>query len=330
MNLKKIILASSIIELIIILVLTVYVYDKKDEVLGTKVSINPINKEDLIFSKEGNLKYFYEQRPIEIINSKPTWLPYDYSYTITINAEGLNDRFDYSIDKDPSSFRIVTIGDSYTFGSYVDTKDNYPEQLEDLLNKSLSCTNIKKFEVINLGVGGYDIEYAVTLFKKHGIKYSADLILWLLKDDDMDQIREFISAKSKEYRIQMEKSGKLKEYEKNGVFYANILKATRELEKAYGKDSILDYQYAVMKSFLTMYKNPLLVLSFPSGLNKENQKFIEKFIKESSIVYFYSQLPIPVNPDTALLDGHPNKAGYTLFANDIFRYLVDTRLIPCN
>mgnify|MGYP001617868220 CR=1 FL=1 len=59
---KKFILVASVLELIIISVLVINIFKNKDEVLGTKVSINPINKEDLIFSEEGNLKYYYEPK----------------------------------------------------------------------------------------------------------------------------------------------------------------------------------------------------------------------------------------------------------------------------
>lgn len=330
MTFKKIILAVSLIELIVIVILTINFYRNKNHVLGTKVSINPIEKQDLIFSEAGDLKHFYEPKPNIIKSKKAEWLPVGYDYTITINADSLNERFDYSADKPQDVFRIIALGDSFTYGEYVNTKDNYPEQLEDLLNNFSSCLNIKKFEVINLGVGGYDIEYAVTRFKKHGVKYSPDLILWLLKNDDIYEIKEQISAKSEEYRKEMVESGELKKYEEKGMFYIYNVKASEDVAKIFGKEKVLEYQFAALKSLWTIYKNPLLVLSFPTRLNKEEQEFIEKFINESSNAYFYGQLPVPVNPDTALPDGHPNKEGYSLFANNIFRYLTDNHLIPCN
>jgi hypothetical protein len=110
MTLKKIILAASLIELIVIVILGINVYKNKNNVLGTKVSINPINKEDLIFPEEGNLKHFYEPKPNSIKSNKPEWLPINYSHEITINADSLNERFDYSFDKPQDVFRIITLG----------------------------------------------------------------------------------------------------------------------------------------------------------------------------------------------------------------------------
>src|SRR3989344_4665615 len=318
MTLKKFILIASLIELIIIAVLAANVYKNKDNVLGTKDSVNPIDKGDLIFPEEGDLEYFYEPKPNNIESKKQDWLPNGYEYTITINADSLSERFDYSADKPQDVFRIITLGDSFTYGLYVNTKDNYPEQLEDLLNSSLPCRNIKKFEVINLGMGGYDIQYAAERFKKRGLKYNPDLILWLLKNDDLDQIMEKISAKSNEYKRQMEESGELKEYEEKGIFYPYVVKATQELGETYRKEQILDYQYAAMKSLRTIYNDPLVFLSSPFGLTNEFKDVIEKFVRENSHSYYYSQLPNLVGADSALPDGHPNKAGYTLYVNNIF------------
>ena len=58
------------------------------------------------------------------------------------------------IKKNKDTFRIITLGDSFTFGMYINTKDNWTELLEDKLNSDMGCKNISMFEVINLGVGG--------------------------------------------------------------------------------------------------------------------------------------------------------------------------------
>jgi len=165
---KLILIWIVLFELVVVAFLAVRIYLNQSKVLGETVSMNPINKDELIFSEEGNLKYFYERKPNSIDSKKQEWLPNNYDYEITINAESLNERFDYSSDKPQDVFRIITIGDSFTYGKYVNTKENYPERLEDLLNKELKCQNIKRFEVINLGMGGYDIEYSVHRFKIRG------------------------------------------------------------------------------------------------------------------------------------------------------------------
>jgi hypothetical protein len=56
----------------------------------------------------------------------------------TFNQDGLNERYDYNTTKPDGIFRIITLGDSFTFGHFVDTKDNWTERLEDLLNEDNS------------------------------------------------------------------------------------------------------------------------------------------------------------------------------------------------
>ena len=111
-----------------------------------------------------------------------------------INSDTFNERFDYEINKDDKTFRIITLGDSFTFGYIVDTKNNWTELLEDKLNQ-LHCANFDKIEVINLGVVGYDIQYSVERFKLRGKKYNPDLVLWLLKGDDFQEIKEIVQPK---------------------------------------------------------------------------------------------------------------------------------------
>ena len=71
---------------------------------------------------------FVFQKVIEKVNE---WGPNKGTYTI--NNDSLNERFNYSENKDKNTFRIITLGASYTYGLYVDTKNNWTEILEDIL-----------------------------------------------------------------------------------------------------------------------------------------------------------------------------------------------------
>ena len=135
-----------------------------------------IKKENLIFPEDSEFKYYYELQPNTKYTDEPGWL--DYKVTYIHNADGLNERFDYTVEKPENTFRIITLGDSFTFGQFVNTKDNWPEQLEDMLNQNLTTDEIKKFEVINLGMSGFDVPYLIKRYKDIGAKYNPDLIIW--------------------------------------------------------------------------------------------------------------------------------------------------------
>ena len=74
---------------------------------------------------------------------------------------------------------IVALGDSFTFEFSVNTVDSWPEQLENMFVQKSNFCNARKVEVINLGMGRFDIPYTVERYKKNiGDKYRPNLILW--------------------------------------------------------------------------------------------------------------------------------------------------------
>jgi hypothetical protein len=75
---------------------------------------------------------------------------------------------DYSIDKPDGVFRVLAIGDSYTYGAEVGDDDTYSHRLETLLRSG---------EVINFGVRAYGIDQAVLKYLKYGRAYRPDVLV---------------------------------------------------------------------------------------------------------------------------------------------------------
>ena len=63
-----------------------------------------------------------------------------------------------SFAKPAGTFRIVVLGDSITFGHYLREETTFPRLLEGQLRASGRAT-----EVLNFGVGGYDVLQEVSL-----------------------------------------------------------------------------------------------------------------------------------------------------------------------
>ena len=181
---KTIFISIVFLELVAAVFLGRSVVDRRFGALGSAISVLPLNPSHIVFSKADGLHYFYELIPNVELKSQHPFLPPGNYLTIVHNSDSLNERFEYSVEKPAGTYRIIALGDSFTFGALVDTKDNYPEQLEDLLNNELRCKNIGHFEVINLGVYGYDLWYSAERFLKRGEKYNPDLVLWFVKLGD--------------------------------------------------------------------------------------------------------------------------------------------------
>ncbi len=312
---KKIIVFFVTIELIAIGVLTRKIITKsKQSVLG-KQSIHSIKKSSLIFSSTKYLKNFYEPKP----NSIDTGLMFKRG-RITINSDSLNERFNYSIQKPKSTFRIITLGDSFTYGLYIDTKDNWTEILEDELNNKLTCKNIRKFEVINLGVHGYDFQYSVERYKKRGVKYNPDLIIWYM----VDPLRlTYININP----TALNKAKKECEKEHNSYIYCPWGKVHNNYIKRFGETQILDFQKKSMMKLNEYYSGPLLFM-MDYGFPPYQKKFFTRVIKKRGKKSWITDIYIP-NSYRILNDGHPNEKGHKKIANDVFDFLIKNNIIPC-
>lgn len=308
------------IQVLIITSLLLYIYYKQNNILS-KVSITPLKKENLIFPKNSsNLKYFYELKPDILPIENPDWLSYKATYTI--NKDGLNERFDYSTKKAPDVFRIITIGDSFTFGAYVNTPDNFPEKLEDIFQTTSFC-KAKKIEVINLGVPGYDIEYAVTRLKLRGIKYNPDMVLLFVKNDDFKMNNEIMRPAQLKYRKEFKNPAP-------GNYPWNTM-AIKEAYEKYGEEAVLNLQIEIMKSITDNFKKKLVLLTFPQTI-KKYKDILTNFINSRPQTYFHDNLPdiyAPDMPNAHLPDTHPSTEGHRLIASSVFEYLKQNKLISC-
>ena len=99
----------------------------------------------------------------------------------TINIHGLRDR-DYPCRKEPGTFRILALGDSYTEGLQFELDKIWTKLLEQMLNKDESGV---KYEVINAGRSGMGTGTEYLYYMSEGWKYNADLVLVLFIPNDV-------------------------------------------------------------------------------------------------------------------------------------------------
>lgn len=100
---------------------------------------------------------------------------------IKINSLGFRDR-EFTLNKSRDTIRILTLGDSFTYGWGVSQEDTWPKVLEKLSRKEFSN---KKIEVLNLGIPGYDIWNVANLISKRVIKFDYDILLISFIENDV-------------------------------------------------------------------------------------------------------------------------------------------------
>lgn len=112
----------------------------------------------------------------------PTFVFYDYSYNrwrgkpnaedyeFKLNSQGFKD-VEFTVKKDPQTYRVLGIGDSFTFG-VVPYPDNYLTVLEEQLNQAG-----KRVEIINMGIPGMGPRDYLSILSNEGLELKPDRVL---------------------------------------------------------------------------------------------------------------------------------------------------------
>ncbi len=309
---KKFFIVVTIEVLIAITLLTCIILKKR-----SKIFYSPISKQSVTFTQPGHLQYFYEPKANSLFTPND-WSP--YKVTNTINSDNLNETEDYSVNKPPNTFRIITLGDSFTFGLYVKTSDNWTEVLERQLNQQYKCKNISKFEVINLGMEGYDIEYEAARYQLRGEKYHPDLVIWFIKLNNFNQDNEYMFKKLQIYSKDPANKG-----------YDAWSKALKDTYNELGENYLIDSNRQLLTEFTSKFKIPIVFMTYKSTPDKY------KTIFQTALKLNHDNRIFDSLTDTYKTDGmhfptdwHPNNYGHRVIAFDLFNYLRKNSLLSCN
>jgi lysophospholipase L1-like esterase len=107
-----------------------------------------------------------------------------------VNADGFRGR-EYDVGKS-DAIRIMVLGDSVTFGRGVPLEGTYAGLLEDRLNGE--GRGGLRYEVLNLGVGGYNSRQQLELYETKGRKYEPDLLVIGFVLNDATPAEEHLAA----------------------------------------------------------------------------------------------------------------------------------------
>lgn len=276
-----------------------------------------------------------------------------YGVYTKINSQGLRD-YEYSIKKPEKIFRIIGLGDSYTYGWGVKLEDIYLKQLEKKL---------RNVEVINFGVGGYNTVQEVEFFKEK-IDYEPDLVIigYLLNDASDNWMPDLnkdgggikYAEKSKgsipiPLGLKIFLSENLDSYKFLSQKYHNLLmnlgirESTEESSFELYKDDNINWVKAqnAMKELSDLskkYNFKVLFVMLPYLYELDNYPYLSLNKKVLDIAdengfytldttsYFkgYKDNSLWVDPT----DKHPNSKGHEIIANAIYEKLINESLIP--
>lgn len=328
MNYKRLILAGIVFgECILIVLLGVRLYRVwfvRRNVLGAQY-VTKIPKDTMVFPTDSYLKHFYEPKPNSTEVDTSSWLssPVTYRY----NSVGMRSDREYSIQKPANVFRVMTLGDSFTWGQGVPLEDTFSSRLGAMLNANV-CNSPKTVEVMNLGVTSYDIQYTVEHFRRLGQQYHPDLVIWLVNEHNMKQLADLLTPLAQQIYSETSESAKQKYFDDKNYYFASR-QALEQIEKQLGDKYIFSVQRAALDKFSTYYQGSLVLFMFEWDEQKIKDA-VESYSQQRKNTYISTDLPyLDPAKGVTLADGHPSPKGHESIATYMFQYLQNEKIISC-
>lgn len=297
---------------ILFLVYSIINAKHRGSVLGAHVT--PIRRDDYVFTVIDNNRVFWEHKGGGIETATTDWL--DYTAVYTINDDGLNSAKNYTIEKPPDTVRIMTIGDSFTFGAWVNTADNFPSRLEALLQKK--SAGGKKYEVLNLGESAYDVDFMIRRYELRGKKYNPDIIVMLLCECDFTELAGVMDRMVDKHAYALLRTGNITN---TMARKAQAIKEAHDDLIRMTDNRIEAYQLEKLQEFLKSVDRPVLLLTDDSTSPRGVLELRTMTTLRSDI--YFSILPA----FDRLPDMHPSAEGYRQIAEDIYGDLLRFSII---
>jgi len=277
----------------------------------------------------------------------------ELAHRISINSLGFRGE-QVTLEKAPEKFRILCLGDSFTFGSFVNDEDTFPHLLgETFLRRGMSV------EVINGGVGGTTIIDQAHFLRK-GLVMKPDLVLLTFSENDVDDLNMTVPAHVTMAANRKWKSGVM------GPFYQAV------------RDTALFNFLLLAKARYVDLMTPRAIVSGSSGAQTESDQLWDKYdaefgriaelLRSHSIGFVFAVFPSdhrigrPLEPGNRLerarkvaerygvpvidlltplqgsrlpakelyllpYDGHPSRRGYGIVADAMSSYLISHGLL---
>lgn len=300
----------------VLLSYSIYYHRIRANPKNNRTYISHIDKNSIVFPASSKFNFFSVEKPSITINDLRIWDKTTAFYSI--NDDSLNERFSYDTFKSEGIFRIITLGDSFTFGHFVDTSDNWTEVFEDLLNNNISCKNISKFEVINMGKRGFDIPYITKMYNDYGLKYHPDLIIWFESGSGFTRHNELMQPEI----VNCQEKALATMDSKPEEYYDCWKQAETKISQQYPDNMIQNFLSDWMnRFFLIRGDTPVLLASFNALEPKWKEVLYERAKNNSNVLYFDKITDI--NFLELFPDYHPNQAGHKSIASDFFTFMRD-------
>ena len=281
------------------------------------ILVHPLAR-NAVSSSSSRYKYFYE--PTQNLEDIGTHEFDSGRAAYRTSVAGFRGGSNYDIPKPADTFRIITLGDSFTFGVYLDSDETFPFLLEQKLNRVGFCgaAGYKHIEVVNFGVPGYDIPYAAERLRLHENDYQPDLIVWFIKHDD------FGSTETSRAVLQAMGEGRFNSATADPALVAEF---DRHMAEATSPEASKAAALDALHNVAAQYGKSLLVYA-PQDFTLDILPVLTAAQEEYDFQLFTPPKHI-FKGDRVHFDSHPTLQGTQTIADHLFRYLIEQNPTAC-
>jgi lysophospholipase L1-like esterase len=169
---------------------------------------------------EADPKLFWKPVPNQNVFTKFGHKP------VHVNSKGTRGR-DFDENKPKNVYRILSLGDSRTFGWGLSEAETYSSLIENLLQAHF-CDNLK-IEVINAGVNAWSYGQIYVYLRDVGMRYNPDMVILA----DANLWTQFSEGKSELFIERMERGVRLKNLMRRSAVYHYVIEV--KLQNYYKK-----------------------------------------------------------------------------------------------
>lgn len=300
----------------------------------------------------------HRPRPDSVVAGRSAAGEFEFRYEH--NSQGLRNR-EVQVRKPPGTFRILGLGDSFTYGAGTDADETYLSRLESMLNDRPGHPPV---EVINAGISRFFPEAERLYLEHYGLRFSPDLVVVaFVPNDVIDQhlglqaievlpdgrlvsnhgarllqqlgpltlwIYEHLQAS----RIPIRSLLRSRLERKMPVRWSEIFQPDGFHEEAWQE---VERQYARMTGVVREHGAELALMHLPlSGPWDERSAYparrLAAWARAHDVVFVDALPALSRRSGEALLywpkDGHPTGAAHAVIARTLYETLVETGLVP--
>lgn len=246
---------------------------------------------------------------------------------LTTNRWGMRDR-DYEQKKPPGTYRFALLGGSIDMGSGVPDQGTYENLTEDRLNHENTTATVKKFEILNFAVGGYDEVRNARLCDTRVLDFQPDAVMIVSHTGDAKRtVDRFIDIVDRRVDLQYDFIKEL--VRKTGVHAGMDHSEAKKRLLPYSRD-LLQWAYGLIAQRCKEHNIVPVWLYIPAPTRENAPGELEwvqntvhgmgyVMIDLSNIYAHHDYRKLQIAP----WDEHPNQEGHELIANALYEKLLE-------